>query len=254
MIKKFLFLSLLAVSSAAFAGGPEHRPMPTSYFDGAYVGVAGGVSQAIFKYNIIHFSGLPAGIGSDLVTRRAEQVKTNGIGSVYFGDGAALNHWFYLGSEFEVSPWGLQRKTDRLGFDAATVSQATTVLSFRNFAALTIRPGFLLTPTTLLTIPMGITLARVKFNSRSLSAVPLPPTTNDVARTELGYRVGLAVEQHITRRLTVLGAYFFTVYRTTSRTNPPPPGNPTIGGISNTTSLKMYTNRFMLGLNYYLSV
>lgn len=190
MVKK-IFLSLILAMSCT-----------TVFAYGTYMGLGIGANNTSYR--------LKDSAGADFQFNA--RYPTVGV---FVGDGAAFKNNFYLGAELFLSG-GTGNTTFRNinnNMDAAKVS-STYVYGFD------VMPGYILgnQKNTLLYGKLGLALARVELRGYiTQNAINAGITDQGTTpRTFAGARVGLGLQQSLSKFIKVRGEYVYTGYRTLS--------------------------------------
>ena len=138
--------------------------------------------------------------------------------------------------------------------------ESVAQMTLQNLFAMSLKPGFLLTPGTLLFAEVGIARTTARFNTTAtffafpLFLFPIDISVNAVRHKALwGYRVGVGIEQHLTHGLSLKLAYLYTGFPGSLRRRVIVPG---VGGFAgnsyiNDTKVRVGAQQLEIGLNYY---
>lgn len=198
------------------------------------------------------------------------------IGSIFTGYGRTRNK-LYLGGELALSNSYYKMSTIT---NKSMFQQFQTFLIIQNYDTISsqvnvsptqfqilARPGYLITPTSLLYSRIGTSLAKVSMNTsftslKRLSSVSDPSSFNQFIITTQGnktshratFQVGGGLEQAINDKFTVRVDYLYTDYGTI-RVNSSQIKNDS--GVellaNNSASARIKNNAFMLGMTYQFS-
>ncbi|MBY0545574.1 MAG: porin family protein [Gammaproteobacteria bacterium] len=263
MLNKSILFSFIAALSTAFSTSVFASD---SAFNGPYLGLQGGGSLGYFSESSdstltinerpnISFS-LDAPVDSSASNLGGFLGAYAGIGHVY--------KRFYLGMEIN----GDLGSVDTTNYAPPTndTGDLTTSIkddaSIKNPYGVTLRPGYLLTPSLLLYAQLGVEKAQLDMNSTT--TYENVPTQSDaiysiqsgVNQSQWGYRAGLGIEtQSKNHHLSVRLEYLFTDFGTLSSTDQAPiTGHlllPT-SNISETSHFSPFMHSLFLGVSYYV--
>ncbi|MFN7096267.1 MAG: outer membrane protein [Gammaproteobacteria bacterium] len=237
----------------------------SSPYNGFYLGPEGGASLAYFsessdstltvneRFNV-NFS-LDAPVDS-----HASNL------SGFFGGHVGVGHVFkrfYLGLEANgdlgsVNTTNYAPPTNQTGDLTTSIKDDASI---KNNYGVTLRPGFLITPSFLVYAQVGAENAQIYTNTtttyenvptQSGAVYSIQSKTND---TELGYRVGLGIEEHASKHLSVRLEYLFTDFGSVSSNNSAPITGHLVlptSSISESTHFSPFMHSVMLGVSYYV--
>lgn len=186
--------------------------------------------------------------------------------SGFIGGQAGVGHVFkrfYLGLEAN-GDWGSVNTTNYAPPSNQTGDLTTSIkdeASIKNNYGLTLRPGFLITPSLMLYAQLGVENAQIDTNTTT-TYENVPTQSNSVYSIEsktddnqLGFRAGIGIEEHASEHLSVRVEYLFTDFGTVSSSNTAPiTGHlllPT-SNIEESTQFSPYLHSVMLGVSYYV--
>jgi opacity protein-like surface antigen len=263
--------SCFLMSTAAFSA----QSLP---FNGAYAGAAFGQSLAYANQTIVSHvdleypgftfaSNQPFSLYSSMVRSSATGAIFAGVGHTwdkfYLSGEMVLSNANYKTSSSSVS--GIERTVDNY----ATISGLETVTSTASVSptqfGVFLRPGVLLTPTSLLYGRVGTSVVNVNYNtktaalkslSQSGTTLAFPITMQANKRvTRAAFQIGTGFEQAINERLTVrldyLYAYYGTIKMYSSQTASI---DPFVLSARGTQSVSLNDQSIMLGLVYHFIV
>lgn len=261
---------LLLMSASVFAD--ETYP---NYFNGVYLGAHAGLGEAIFQQegSASSQTNFPLALHQHGVSKNGDATSVLGLGGIQIGYGSHFNN-FYLGAELfadfndaSAETKGKYGSNFQINIPNTPVISANRNYSVNIYSRLnntygfSLKPGYLLTPDTLLFAEVGVVQGNVKLGTtanihENFSSESASITASESARKTLtGYRLGLGVEKYVTRNLTVLANYAFSDYGNFSidaKKEGLLLGDiPTTLSSTATTSLK--THAIQIGLNYRFS-
>ena len=251
--------------------------MPSSPFNGYYVGAEFGESLAYANQTIqnnvdLQFSGFsfishqPFNIQSSMVTSAAS-------GALFVGHGHVWNR-FYLGGELALSnsyykmsssaDSGIIRNVENFITISGHESVNTTANVSPTQLGVFLRPGVMLTPTSLLYGRVGTSVVNVRYNttnvalktlSQSGTSIDFPITlkTNKTIN-RAAFQIGTGLEQAINDKLTVRLDYLYSYYGTIQPSAEQSTTIDTFFLTSNgTQSVGLHDQSIMLGLAYHMN-
>lgn len=255
MKKKIIILSsaLTAILSAGtvFAGGPDIIPIIPDYFTGLFVGPIGGVTQTLWKVNAstsidqssivtANADGTPgvAAFGPGYYATSNGAGTFDGFVGLDGGLGITIAHQYYVGVA-GFGEWGKSTSTTFIqsnqngGFAVADVPAATTAsitnqqtafqqtitTMFKDKYGVYFKPGYLVTPTTLVFGEVGGLWANLKVTDTADYSTRATVTTTDVIPDDVTVTVtnnlsgsgsGSSSSGYKTKTALLLGAGFET--------------------------------------------
>jgi|GEM_PF-1624800 len=143
-------------------------------------------------------------------------------------------------------------------FEGSTVNNRVAIGPWHY--GIDLRPGFLLTPTTLLYGRVGVTGTQLKFRTNASTVFSIgdeSPTTafEDTSKKHRHYlRYGLGIDKMINPNLALRFEYVFTNYRSLNvGGSSSGPAFGSVIGIAESSKVKLKTHELQLGLSYYFS-
>lgn len=271
LISKSLLTGLLLLMSASVFADQTYP----NYFNGLYLGAHAGLGEAIFQQegSASNQTNFPFAVHQHGVSKNGDATSLLGLGGIQIGYGSHFNN-FYLGAELFADfndasaetkgKYGSNFQFNPPNSPAISANRSYSVnISSRlnNTYGFSLKPGYLLTPDTLLFAEVGVVQGNVKLSTTAnlqdtAGSESSSITANESDRKTLtGYRLGLGVEKYVTRNLTVLASYAFSDYGSFS-VDAKKEGllfgdTPTTVSSTATTSLK--THAIQIGLNYRFS-
>lgn len=257
-IKRLLACGLLGfVSMGVYAG--------QSSFDGFYLGAQGGVGLGYFSESgdstltiderpDIHIP-IDAPVDSSASNLSGFLGGYLGLGHVY--------HRFYLGLEANgdfgsVDTTNYAPPSNQAGDLTTNIKEEASI---KNPYGITLRPGYLLTPTLLLYAQLGVEKAQINTNSlttfqnvptQSGTVYTIQSSTND---SQLGYRAGIGIEDHPSEHFSVRVEYLFTDFGTISSSNEAPVTGRLIlptSSMTQSSDFSPFLHSILLGVSYYV--
>jgi outer membrane immunogenic protein len=263
---KKLFLCVLAfTSSFAFAGGPEMVVSDPANYNGFYIGIGGGGVIAENNAQSTTILNAPDFQSRFTLPSNWNASAKSGLGAAFLGYGHAFQR-LYLGGEVIGSIRGdtnSQRDTNYIISPRNTPLPQdfanTTRIHLNNFeVALDARPGFLLTPSTLIYGKIGAAFNKIHINSFSkFQAAAIDPGSTvtlpyNISRSDTGLRLGVGLEERITAHLSLRGEYLFTDYgKLKNSAIVPYPFDAPTSTLANSTSVKPKTHTILASVSYY---
>ena len=216
-------------------------PTPSPAFNGSYIGAELGASLAYANQTTNNSVDL-AYFGSQFVSNEpfslySSMVRSSAAGSILAGFGRTFNR-FYLAGELALSNAdykmnsssnnGISRSIESMDsnitLSGSENDSATANVSPTQFGAF-LRPGIMLTPTSLLYGRVGTSVVKVRYNtqttalktlsSNNTTAFQLPITM--LARksvTRAAFQIGTGLEHAINDKLTIRLDYLYSYYGT----------------------------------------
>lgn len=251
-----------------------------SGFDGFYMGASiGGTTTSVNQDMTVTvgINSLGGVLNSDNIGFQTGplSLKTNNSfkGALYTGFGKCWDAW-YLAAEIFVD-LAQYRNLDAIEGDSfetalggatilVTEEQADTHTKLSPFQfGVDLRPGVLLTPTSMLYGRIGFAYVDLNLNTNAVFAGNLPVAPDvwalilplSVKRDVAALRLGGGLEQHICPRLNVRLDYTYTYYGRESISGAVDETFAASGNIftlNTDTSVKVYNNTLMLGLTYLI--
>lgn len=242
-----------------------------SAFEGFYFGGSAGGGDLIGKQNgtataTAQFSAGPS-VATTPLDLKGDSLFSNFISTIYAGYGLKW-HYFYNGIELSVQyiddcDTFIEKQLVVFPGDLAIFdfnNQSKICVNHWNYA-IDYRPGFILSPQTLLYGRFGLALENIKLSTSNTNEGIVPPETwtDYVSKSEKSFRpclhLGCGIEQKIYSKLALRLDYTYTDYgyikiKTRFEGQTEPGGFPT----SITTSKDFHLNNHALqvGLSYYL--
>jgi opacity protein-like surface antigen len=142
---------------------------------------------------------------------------------------------------------------------ATSIAQANVKLNPVEFGV-DLRPGWLVSPDTLLYGRVGVAINRVRLQSASLGVLSIPGypiiagtlLAPSSSKNIAGLRLGMGVEKHISPHLSLRADYIFTYYgKIHADQSFSIPSLPL--AFTNNADVKLMNHSVMLGLSYYFS-
>ncbi|MDF2529428.1 MAG: hypothetical protein K0Q57_308 [Gammaproteobacteria bacterium] len=239
-------------------------------WNGFYIGggVGAGRMQTHQSVNVGSSLGSTSGdLESYPINSNADEADSHAAGSLYFGYGRAWQS-FYLGAEAFAEGVGASSSGSNYNdYISLLPGNSNYFLSTENDVAkvdplafgIALRPGYLISPSTLLYAKVGAMLAHTSWQvnatgsgSVSGQAWSIPYSLSD-SSTHLAYQLGLGVEQYLTNKISLRLEYAFTDYGTFSlngsTSGPRVLLRPT--SVSINAHNHLVDNSLMLGLSYH---
>lgn len=209
---------------------------------------------------------------TEIYNHHATLTTNNGIGELRFGYGRVLcNSCFFIGGELfgnyshpEFSSHQVYAQTPLDIFpNRTTIERAKFKLNSFEYGA-DIKPGYLLSPTTLLVGRIGVAFNRLKIHDSS--EVFFPNDDFDVINhlnkddDKAGLLLGLGLEQYLCRGFSINVDYTYTTYNRSSFDNTsdvtiisrtPAAFFDVADGVAQHIDSRIHNNKFMLGINYH---
>jgi opacity protein-like surface antigen len=276
-MKKTMLLSSIPVfllaATSGFANG--------TVFDGFYFGgsAGGAFVTAEPKISVSDvYTNRDQGGPFNTVLNANDVLKKNAFkGGIFAGYGKSWDVW-YLGMEAFVN---YENFTESDTFNSngstefsepnpssamfynTTVYTNTTIDPFQ--VGVDVRPGFLLTPTTLLYMRFGSAFSTIKMNTETTfygASVKSNPEsfattlTDSQSKSVMALRAGAGLEQHLTNQWSIRADYVFTYYGKLSTDGFTPvkalPSGNTYQLSSSTSGNKVMDNAVLLSISYAL--
>lgn len=269
------------VASVAILLGASSAYASDSSFNGFYLGAEGGAGLGYFSessnstLNLNATVALPFGraLSENFtlgIPADATASNLSGFVGAHIGVGHVFKR-FYLGVEGN----GDLGQTDTSTYAPPSNEAADLAISIKNEASLknvygiTLRPGFLITPTLMLYAQLGVERANANMSnttifsnglgSGGLSASFKTGTNQDV----LGYRAGFGIEKHTSEHWSVRAEYLFTDFNALSSNDQVFfSGSPAFlpstvsllptSNLSESAHVSPYFHSVMLGVTYYV--
>ena len=259
MMKKSLIAIFLMISigiSSAYAGGVE---VARHYFDGFYLGAHGGMTYGnTHIFYITDYSQTNTNERLRLNDTYAD--KAVGVGGLNLGYGWVVAHHYYLGLELFGTLGTLSNSVSYLEIPTiASQSRAYVTAEFQGRYGITFKPGYLVTPETLLYLQVGMVWSQVRANAEianfNLSGAPASGFRSSAlaTRTLMGLRVGFGVDRALNRNWHMWLSYLYSNYGNMgnfgrNRVN-------TFVAVAilniNVMQIRMQTNTLLGGVTYY---
>jgi opacity protein-like surface antigen len=256
---------LLSLIAATFGLACSNAMATASPYNGVYLGAEGGASLAYFSESsdsslTINERFLPSFTLDAPVDSHASNL------SGFIGGHIGVGHVYkrvYLGIEAN-GDFGSVNTSNYAPPSNQTGDLTTSIkddASIKNNYGITLRPGFLITPSLLLYAQLGAEKAQINTNTTTtFENVPGQTGTvysieSQTSDNQLGYRAGLGIEEHATNHLSVRVEYLFTDFGTVSSSNSAPVTGHLVlstSSISESTHFSPYMHSVMLGVSYYV--
>lgn len=228
LISKSLLTGLLLLMSASVFADQAYP----NYFNGLYLGAHAGLGEAIFQQegSASSQTNFPLAVHQHGVSKNGDATSVLGLGGIQIGYGSHFNN-FYLGAELFADfndasaetngKYGSNLQINIPNSSPISANRSYTVNIYsrlNNTYGFSLKPGYLLTPDTLLFAEVGVVQSNVKLGTtaniqENVDSKSASITASESARKTLtGYRLGLGVEKYVTRNLTVLASYAFSDY------------------------------------------
>lgn len=265
MIKKLAILGAILLPSLIWAA-----PSAPSPFNGLYVGGELGMLYGLFDHT--SSSVITSGsIYPNSPTNASTDYHASNLGAavgLHLGYGHVFNHLFYLGAEINgdlqtvsVNSHGIVQG----GSSAETGANNTFTGRLTNAYGITLRPGYLLTPTLMVYLKGGVQATHLQGSSTTgydpTSPVPAPPvfsTTVSGSKNVVGWLAGFGIEKraanHFGFRAEDLISGYGGMNASLSQTG-------TLGSgftghsyaLTNSTHITPFANTIMVGVDYFFS-
>lgn len=254
-------LAAAAISGAAFAEG-------SAASNGFYLGANAGVANTNVKYSFSN-QNLSAGNGYSASAYqqnfKTDSGKMAGVFGIFAGYGMVVGQGAYFGGEVyggldtsKVTPYDDSASGSAAGFFKATVKRT-------NFYGLAARVGYMVTPSTLAYIRLGIEGGKWKAdvipNAATITASQNTATpaqqaasnkTFSKSKNAISFAPGLGLEAYITKNMFLRAEYSYLFGPTINGLNQDITGYP--NGIFNGTnvihSFKITQHQFKIGVGY----
>jgi len=211
---------------------------PSPAFNGSYVGAEFGASLAYANQTIINNTDLNVPIdgitfhSNEPFNLYSSMLRSSAAGSIFAGIGHTWNQ-FYMSGELVLSNayYGMASSSisgisRTINIDAITISGNETVTSTANVSptqfGLFLRPGVMLTPTSLLYARVGTSVINIRYDTTNSSQKTLTigasglafPTTLHANKciTRAALQLGAGLEQAINDKLTLRLDYLYSYY------------------------------------------
>ncbi|NNM59093.1 MAG: outer membrane beta-barrel protein [Legionellales bacterium] len=236
-----------------------------SSFNGLYLGADAGVGLGYFSesgdssLNIDERPNIHIPIDAPIDSNASN---LSGFLGGHLGVGHVFNR-FYLGLEAngdfgEVDTTNYAPPTNATGDLTTNIKEDASI---KNPYGITLRPGYLLTPSLLLYAQLGVEKAQI--NTNTLTTFENVPTQSDNVYTiqsgsngsQLGYRAGIGIEDHPSEHLSVRVEYLFTDFGSVSSENEIPVTGHLIlptSAMNQSANFTTYFHSVLLGVSYYV--
>lgn len=258
-------LAAAAISGAAFAEG-------NTASSGFYLGANAGVANTNVKYSFANQNVSNAGIPSYTVAQltqnfKADSGKMAGIFGAFAGYGMVVGQGAYFGGEVyggldssKLSPYDDSNTGAATGYFKTTVKRT-------NFYGLAARVGYMVTPSTLAYIRLGVEggkwQAQVVPDSATITQAPTSlassPTlqagsnkTFTKSKNSISFAPGLGLEAYITKNMFLRAEYSYLFGPTINGLNQDIQGYPNqaFAGTNVIHNFKITQHQFKIGVGY----
>ena len=270
MKKRTLTLILPIVMAAAGTASASHSHCP---FNGYYAGVSAGESLLVGTANQIRSLGLSLpGAGYSINDSRGAGLKRNSLVGAIHGGYSYTWEELYLGGEAFIK--GSRNKasiSDTTTFSQNIAGNPTTLgitsntrTTLKNVEfGIDFRPGYLVTPHSLLYARIGAAFNKLSLTSNLTFNAQNPafgqvsfPLPQGNSKTKTALRLGAGLEQQICEYWSLRADYTYTYYGRIAATDSVSgrvlsPIGPVSALLTNTAKAKVSNHTLMLGLSHY---
>jgi len=245
LLKLSIILALLFFESQTLAGGIEQSTQIG--FDGFYGGLGVGVSQGTFRGRE---TATTAGtVGSATLIETDFLADTSFTGAVKLGYGWQWSRW-YFGFYAQGNFYNLSRSGQVFSGSgtAGTGVTYSAIVRLTSSVSLGIKPGFFLSPTTLLYLQIAANYARAHVDKNIQSSIPglLTNSTQNIRKDMVAPSFGLGVEQKISHTVSIWLNYLYNYYGNVT-------GISTDNNTQQNTRVRFNNSTFLAGINYYFN-
>lgn len=250
---------------------------PSPVFNGSYIGAEFGASLAYANQTInnrvdLDYSGLF--VSNEPFNLHSSMVNSSATGSILAGIGHTFNQ-FYLAGELALSnanyrmdsssTSGISRSIERtIQISGIETDSMTANVSPTQFGVF-LRPGIMVTPTSLLYGRVGTSIVKIRYNTQTGALKTLEENTTIVQFpitmqanknvTRAAFQIGTGLEQAINDKLSIRLDYLYAYYGSMkvypSNSNTVDTFSLTANG---TQSVSLNDQSIMLGLAYHFNV
>ena len=259
-------LAAAAISTAAFAEGN----MASSGF---YLGANAGLAANVIKYNYQNLNIPSASANNNLPVYNAANVgqntqfnnKTAALFGVFAGYGVVVGQGAYFGGEVyggfdttKVSPFDDSASGSRVGYWKTTVQRS-------NFYGLAARVGYMVTPSTLAYLRLGIeggkwkasvipdaaTVQALNNVNPTLPNLALDQQTVSKSKSGINFAPGIGMEAYITKNVFLRAEYSYLFGPSISfQQDVQAIGNTLLAGTAVQHNIKISQHQFKIGVGY----
>lgn len=254
-------LAAAAISGGAFA---EAGTASSGFYLGANAGVANtNVKYSYVNQNLVDSNGYPA--SSFQQNWKGDSGKMAGLFGLFAGYGMVVGQGAYFGGEFfggldttKVTPYDDSASGSAAGFFKSTVKRT-------NFYGLAARVGYMVTPSTLAYIRLGVEAGKWKAdvlpnaatinaaqNTASATAKAASNRTFSKSKNAISFAPGLGLETYITKNMFLRAEYSYLFGPTINGLSQDLTGYPNaiFNGNAVVHSFKITQHQFKIGVGY----
>lgn len=262
IVKSLITTLCILIGSAAFAGGGGYvAPASANFFDSWFVGPQIGLARSSFNNANITSTTINgvAGTGTQTISGTSP-FQYAAVAGLQGGYGKMLSPNFYLGF-IAFATWGNQSATNALmngGPNGGSTFQMTSVnYRLKNLYGCGIKPGWLLSPETLLYAELGVaasnlSVSETAFDNTNTLVGTSAANFQNFSKNMAGFEFGAGIEQAVTKKLAAHAMMRFVNYGSISGTVRGP-ANANGDFIQTTVAARPFTISWLAGIDYYFN-